>query len=520
MLKINEQDEVNKGMKLLAKSTLVVFIGLFLSKILSYVYRIVIAREFGPDIYGVFSLAIMVVGWFMVFSSLGLKEGLLRYIPLFRGKKEKEKIKFVFRFVFKISLVSGIFFGAVLFFLSDFISIKIFHNSSLAIFLKFFSLAIPFSVLANPLISSLRAYEKISWHTFISNILYNAVRVFFLILLLFFGLGIKSIFFSYVSGFFMLFLASYVVCKHKIKELFFKSRLKQRVKRAISKELIFYSIPLIFFSLMLTLFSWVDLFLIGYFKSSFEVGLYNAAVPIAMLLGIIPGLFVQLFFPLITKEYSRGKLDLIKELSKQVGKWTFMLNLPILILIVLFPEFIINILFGNEYLVSSNALVILSLGMFFSSILVVSNQLLYMIGKSKIILVDIILALTLNFSLNYFLIPMEKIFFIDNALGINGASIATTISLIFFNLLFLFQAKHYLSIIPARKKMLSILMASIMPGFILFYLKDFIGFNIISAIVIFTFFILLYCVFVIFFKGLDRNDIFIINSIKKFMKRN
>ena len=65
-----------------------VFIGMFLSKIFVYLYRIIIARHYGSEVYGLFALSIMVIGWFRLVSGLGLKQGLLRYISLFRGKKE------------------------------------------------------------------------------------------------------------------------------------------------------------------------------------------------------------------------------------------------------------------------------------------------------------------------------------------------------------------------------------------------------------------------------------------------
>ena len=66
---MNKKDakEVNQGLKILAKSSIIVFIGIFLSKILIYIYRIIIARNFGPEVYGLFSLAIIIMGWFLFF---------------------------------------------------------------------------------------------------------------------------------------------------------------------------------------------------------------------------------------------------------------------------------------------------------------------------------------------------------------------------------------------------------------------------------------------------------------------
>ena len=54
------QKEIDKGLKLIAKSSVIIFIGLIFSKIFTYAYRIIIARHFGPETYGLFSLAMIV----------------------------------------------------------------------------------------------------------------------------------------------------------------------------------------------------------------------------------------------------------------------------------------------------------------------------------------------------------------------------------------------------------------------------------------------------------------------------
>ena len=60
---MEENEKIDNSLKLIVKSSLVVFIGIFASKILSYIYRIVIARSpgFGPEAYGIFSLAVIVI---------------------------------------------------------------------------------------------------------------------------------------------------------------------------------------------------------------------------------------------------------------------------------------------------------------------------------------------------------------------------------------------------------------------------------------------------------------------------
>jgi len=52
--------DVNDSLSVLAKSGSIVLIGFVISKIFSYIYRIMIARIYGPEIYGMFLIALSV----------------------------------------------------------------------------------------------------------------------------------------------------------------------------------------------------------------------------------------------------------------------------------------------------------------------------------------------------------------------------------------------------------------------------------------------------------------------------
>jgi O-antigen/teichoic acid export membrane protein len=114
--------ELSSSLKLLVKSSVIVLVGVVLSKIFSYAYRIIIAREFGPETYGLFSLAMMVVGWFTIISLLGINNGIVRFVAYYRGKRREREGRYLVRkFVLIVGLISLIL-GGALFFLSEFIA--------------------------------------------------------------------------------------------------------------------------------------------------------------------------------------------------------------------------------------------------------------------------------------------------------------------------------------------------------------------------------------------------------------
>jgi len=500
-----DQKNIDKNLKLIVKSSFVVFIGLLISKILTYIYRIIIARSFGPEVYGLFSISIMILGWFMLFASLGFSDGLIRYLALFRGKKQYNKIKHIFKITVFINLITGVLCSIFLFFLAEFISINIFHNSNLTLFLKIFSFIVPIYLFANIFLSVLQAFEKIQWYSFIINILQNAVNVFALIIFLLIGLKSEAIIFSYFLGIVSMLVVSYFIVKYKTPSIFGESYLIEKEKKEIKKEFISYSWPLMFMGITANLFFWADSFFIGYFKGVSAVGFYNAAIPIAFLLMFIPEIFLKLFFPLITKEYSKGKSELVKQLSQQVGKWIFILNLPLFLIMFLFPGVIINFLFGPQYLVAANALKILSVGAFFYSLVWIHNNLLSMIGKSKILFINIVGVSILNIFLDIFLIPKY---------GLNGAAISTTISKTILAGILFIEVKYSLKVVPFRRKIIPIFIISLIPVTITLILRKFVQINIFSLILIGLLFILIYILLIILTKSLDKNDLMILSNIK------
>jgi len=511
----NNQGEIDRSLKLIIKSSFFIFFMVILSKILTYVYRIVIARQFGPEIYGLFSLSIIIFLWFVTFASLGLFDGILRFVALYRGTKDVERIKHVTKFSLGFLLILGILAGAILFLSSEFISVKFFHNSDLIIFLKILSVIMPLYMFSYAFLTIIQAFEKIRAYSLISDLLKNLANLTALAFLIFLGVKTNVVIMSYVIGIFAMFLASFLYCKYKLSLIFGKAKIRKKEKSKINYDLISYSWPLLFSWVLYQVLSDIDSFVIGYFKGATEIGLYNAVVPIVLLMGLFPNLFIRLFLPLIIKEYSRKNLSLVKELSKQVEKWILTINLPIFLLMIIFPEAIINVLFGSEYILAKNALRFLAIGTFIYFLSLVFRNLLYMVGKSKPILKIIIIAASINLVLNLFIVPLPSIFGLDNSLGITGAAIATTISYIILTLLFFFQVRKNLPITPLKREMLRVLVSVLISGAFLMVTKKIFPYNTLSLFSQVLFFLLLYIVLLFATKSLDKNDLMIFKTIKQ-----
>ncbi|MEK6889283.1 MAG: flippase [Nanoarchaeota archaeon] len=503
-----KDSDLNKPLRFLVKSSLLIFVAIILSKILGYVYRMVVARYYGPEVYGLLILSFTIFGWFVMFSQLGVGAGILRDVSFYRGKKKEDKVSFIVKFFISFLLTTGIIAGVILFIFSDIIAEKIFSNSGLSIFLKFFAFMLPLAGLRTVLSILMQAYEKIEWLTFLSKISDNLIKFIALVVLIYFGIGLINIPISYLVAAVITVLISYLYCRTSLKKIF---SMKPKKDIKIIKGIFRYSLPLIFFGVSMSLITQADSFLIGIFRSVKEVGFYNAAVPIAFLLEISVDLFGQMFFPIVAKEYARGNIDLVKQLSQQIGKWVYIIGLPLLILFLIFPGALIKTFFGEEYLVAVNALRFLSIGVMFMSIFAISKILLLIRGESNLIFKDTLIVLVLNIILNLLLIPKY---------GINGAAVATMVSFILLGLIFAFQSWKYLKIVPLRRKIIRISIVALIPSVILLLVKRLMEINFITLIIIAVLFLLVYSILLLLTGCLDRNDKFVLDSIKRKLFKN
>ena len=59
---MKDNKEMDRSLTLIAKSSIIMFLGILFAKILNYAYRITIARNLGPEVFGLFVHAISKVG--------------------------------------------------------------------------------------------------------------------------------------------------------------------------------------------------------------------------------------------------------------------------------------------------------------------------------------------------------------------------------------------------------------------------------------------------------------------------
>lgn len=428
-----------KALNALAKGAGVTAIGMMLSKGLSYLYRIVIARGVGPDAYGQLSLAIMVTGIASTLGYLALGAGLKKFIPEFRTHNEEGKIRGAVLSVLGISIPLSLILTATVFFSAEFIALEIFENAALIPLLKIMSFTIILGNLSSTFFDTTIGFNKIIYKTGTVRIIQNVVQLGATVGLLLLGFEVASAAWGWLAGTTVAALLGLYFMEKKIGPIIF-SRVKPDFQ---IKSLVKFSSPLILAGLLGTALSWMDTGLLGYYMTDFEVGLYNAALPTAMLI-LLPHSAIGSLAVSSLSELKERDEESIQDSLQTATRWVFSLVLPTFLILLLYAEQVLKVLFGSEYVSASFALSILAGGYLMDALVGRVGSFLNSKGYTKYILYNNTAALGLNLILNIALIPIY---------GIVGAAIATASSTALTNILMAYEVwkKEKVISVPFRK---------------------------------------------------------------------
>jgi O-antigen/teichoic acid export membrane protein len=482
------------------RSTVKVFLGMVTGILLWFITKILIIRHFSKEELGLYSLSIAVVSIFSLLATLGLYEGIARFVSIFLGKNEKDRAESASRYSVNLSFLSGLCSFILLYMSSGMIANYIFYKPELASPLRIISFLIPFSVMMNIRIGILRGYNIIQAKIFAEN----GHPFFFLILLgflLLFQFSFINVISAYVSAMGILFVFISIYCyKHTgIGLLSFR-------KTGVHKELMQFSLPLLAMSLMGVVLNLTDTLMLGRYATTEDVGVYNAGISLARLLIFPLTALVFVFMPLSGELYATGQMEELKRTYQVLTKWIFSATLPFFFILFFFPEMTLFYLFGERFIAASDALRILLLGFLLQSFMGANGLLMMVTGMSRALMHITLLETVLNVLLNYVLIKHV-------GLGIIGSSIAVLVYQISGNViisLILFR-KHCLH--PFTPEYIKPVIASGVIGIILYTIAKQLPLHLWMMPLYFVLFIISYCLSLLFTRSLDREDMMIFEAL-------
>lgn len=483
MKKVNISKNNQKKIKhehRMAKGTIYLMIAQVIFLGSGYVIHFELARMVSAEEYGRFGVILSLLLLTQVFLGRGVPEAVTKYIAEGRDVKE----------VFKKGMKIQIIFSFIIFFLIVILSpllANILNDKKLTTYIIIIAFLIPIRGTLNiyrGFFTGLRQFNKVV----INRVLNVILKVPLALIFIYIGLSVPGAILGYI-------IAAILVLLLYIKWI----EIQIPGKMVSYHDLIYFSFPIIIFSISYLFISNIDLFFVKSILESDKAGYYTAARTIGYIPYLASTALTFTLLPSIAKSYSEKNDRLTTSYIENSYRYTLMLIVPITVLIGIMSSKILTLFYPNDYKDASLALSIFIIGISFLVFFIISGTILMAIGKQKIPMRIGLLLVILSFILNYWLI---------NIWDMNGAAFSTTITCLIGMIVSLFYVKQIFGIIMSVRSFVNIII-SISPSLLLGYCFAISGLFIILWIIILF---LIYVGMLFLIKEINKEDIDIMKS--------
>ena len=335
------------------KSTLILLVGGFLTKVLGMLIKIITTRIIGTETLGLYMLIIPTFNLFITLAQGGLPISVSKIVS--ENKKDNKKI--VFSSIF-ISICTTFFLMILLIFISPLIA-KFLHNDSLSFPIMCIGLTLPFISLSGIIRGYFFGKENMFPHV-LSNNFEQVVRIILNIIFL----PLLSNYEPRVSVTFLI-LSNVISETTSIIILYFFLPRKIKVtkemlkpEKIIIKDVLNISIPTTGSRIIGTIGYFLEpivltsfLLMNGYTTNyiTYEYGVLTGYVmPLLLLPSFFTMAISQATLPVISNGYANNKIPYVKKKIKQSLLLSFAIGLFFTIILMIFPEIFMKLIYNTN----------------------------------------------------------------------------------------------------------------------------------------------------------------------------
>lgn len=456
-----------------------------------------VGRILGPEEYGRYSLVVTLTTMIIMLVGWGIPSAMSKYLSEIYESKP-ELVNPIKRQTIKLQIIVIGFLTLLFFFAAPFIAWTL-NDQSLTSIFRLSSLIIPSFAAA-----SFYFYYFTGLHRFniqsALKVTRSLARVFFIVGLAYF-FRIEGTVVGYIMAPLTVFFAGWT-----IDHFWISKKYPKNAKTSFDwKKLINYAWPITLFMLFYEILISLDLYFVkALLHDDYLTGIYNGSLTV----GRIPYyLFYALsivLLPTISKSTSSNNGAETKKIISQSLRFMIMLILPTITILYAYAAPIISLFYGAGYEGAAAPMQVLVFGVGFLTIFYVMSYVFNGAGLVKIPMYISLFGLTLNATLNYFMIQEY---------GIMGSAIATSVTSVIIMLIMLFYIhKHFQGLIS-----FSSFFKMLFAMFLMFSLSLLLTATnsafIIWSIILFAFYLLL----LYFFREIKKEDL---GLLKKIISRN
>lgn len=410
------------------KNTFWLFLSEISGRLLKMGLVIYAARVLGVSGWGIFSYTISVGSLLMIFSDIGIGDLVIR-----EATQKKDGYKKYVSTALLLKIILLLSSTILLIFIGPFIS----HIPEARTIFPIVALVLFFDSMRELGLSINRISEKME-RDMIVKIVTNSIIFGLGIILLKIKLAPESIAIAYAIGSAMGFITVAFIIRKDFTKLISKIDIK------IFKLIIKTTWPFAFIVLIGTIMGNIDIYMLGIWRNSTEIGLYSAVQRIQQFILIIPSTIAVAVFPLMSRLANIDN-EQFKLVFKKTISLIMIIGLPLALGGILLANQIVPLIFGPDYSGAIPILRILMAMLLFSFPLFLLSNVIFAYNRQKELVKAYSTGIIANILLNLLLVPK---------FGAMGSAIATLISTLTIIIIIWGKIKiiSYFEIMPQIKK--------------------------------------------------------------------
>jgi len=227
------------------------------------------------------------------------------------------------------------------------------------------------------------------------------------------------------------------------------------------KNLLVAALPMGVVIILAAIYFRIDTVMLSIMKNSFDVGIYGAPYKVLEVFLAVPSIFMSSVLPIITKVLTKD-IERARIIFRRAFDFLSLAALPLMAGTVVLATPVMILIAGPEFILSGSVLKILVFalgGAFLNSAMIYT---IIAANQQKRLVVPYIFAVIFNITANFLVIPHYSYF---------GAAITTVATELFVLIISMYIVKKYLKISPLWTTFNKAMLASIIMGIIIFYIK-------------------------------------------------
>jgi O-antigen/teichoic acid export membrane protein len=385
----------------------------------------ILTKTLGADAYGIWSVVMVTISLLSPLALLGLTSAMIRFLA---AEKDKQKIQEGFYSVIFVVFFAGLVLSLVVFLLADSFAITILKDISAAPLIKIASVVILLQALDLASLEFFRTFGRMKKYSGLM-LLQTFAEVGFVAYFVLSGFGLFGAVVSLLisRGIVLLFGACFI-----FKEIGFRLPKFYGLGNYLK-----FGLPLVPATLLGWITSSSDQYLIGYFFSPQQVGIYSAAYNIGAIIVLFGAPLQIVLFPTISKLYEEGKDQEMKTYLAYSLKYFLLFAIPAIFGLSILSRQLLLIMTRPEFVAQGTVVLpIVAMGtLFFGLYGSIFAWILTVAKRTRLIFVFVSVSATVNLILNIIFIPVY---------GIIAAAITTFIAYVILIALTIYFSREHI----------------------------------------------------------------------------